>query len=190
MDYTTLSLSEVVTEFRAMARDTHAAFGSLSEGQLNWRPDETRWSIAQCFDHLLRANAEMFESMDAAIDSPHSRTIWQRIPLLPRLYGVMLIKSQGPETRRRFTAPRQARPASSAVEKNIIQRYVVHQHEAAERVRALEGRDVARVIMGSPFVSFITYSVLDGCRLIVAHQRRHFEQAQRVMQEPGFSEPP
>ena len=34
--------------------------------------------------------------------------------------------------------------------------------------------------MVSPFVSFITYSVLDGCRLIVTHERRHFEQARRV----------
>jgi hypothetical protein len=40
--------------------------------------------------------------------------------------------------------------------------------------------------MVSPFVAFITYSVLDGCRLIVTHERRHFEQARRVTQEPGF----
>ena len=53
-------------------------------------------------------------------------------------------------------------------------------------MRALAGRDVARIIMVSPFVSFITYSVLDGCRLIVTHERRHFEQARRVTQAPGF----
>jgi hypothetical protein len=40
--------------------------------------------------------------------------------------------------------------------------------------------------MVSPFVAFITYSVLDGCRLLVAHERRHFEQARRVTREPGF----
>jgi hypothetical protein len=53
-------------------------------------------------------------------------------------------------------------------------------------VRSLDGRDVARIIMVSPFASFITYSVLDGCRLIVTHERRHFEQARRVTQAPGF----
>jgi hypothetical protein len=45
---------------------------------------------------------------------------------------------------------------------------------------------VARIIMVSPFVSFITYSVLDGCRLIVTHERRHLEQARRVTQAPEF----
>ncbi len=53
-------------------------------------------------------------------------------------------------------------------------------------MQALDGRDARRIIMVSPFVSFITYSVLDGCRLIVAHERRHFEQARRVTREPEF----
>jgi hypothetical protein len=186
MRYTSLSLADVIAEFGTMAVDTDAVFGSLSERQLNWRPDQTRWSIAQCFDHLLNANAKMFESVDAAIRRPNAQTVWQRVPILPRLYGLMLIRSQAPETTRRMTAPRQARPSTSAIDRGIVQRFVAYQHEAAERVRALEGRDVDRIKMVSPFVSFITYSVLDGCRLIVTHQRRHFEQAYRVIREPGF----
>jgi hypothetical protein len=88
--------------------------------------------------------------------------------------------------KRKFTAPRKAAPASSAIDAQIIERFVAYQHEAAARVRSLEGRDLAAVIMTSPFVSFITYSVLDGCRLIVTHERRHFEQARRVTREPRF----
>jgi hypothetical protein len=40
--------------------------------------------------------------------------------------------------------------------------------------------------MTSPFVRVITYSVLDGWRLMLAHDRRHVEQAKRVMATPGF----
>jgi hypothetical protein len=50
--------------------------------------------------------------------------------------------------------------------------------------------DLARIIMVSPFVGFITYSVFDGCRIIVAHERRHLEQARRVTREPGFPSSP
>jgi hypothetical protein len=56
-------------------------------------------------------------------------------------------------------------------------------------VRSLTGRDAASTIMVSPFAAFITYSVLDGCRLIVAHARRHFEQARRVTEQQGFPPP-
>ena len=181
-DYTTLSLADVTAELSAIARDAQSVFGLLDEPQLNWRPDAARWSVAQCFDHLLNANREMFQAMNAAMDGSSPPTVWQRLPVLPRVFGRMLIRSQMPEATRKFTAPRRAEPASSAIDPRIIERFVAGQHEAAARVQTLDGR----VIMVSPFVSFITYSVLDGCRLIVTHERRHFEQARRVTQEPGF----
>jgi hypothetical protein len=184
-DYTALSLADVATEFSAIARDAQTVFGRFNEHQLNWRPDAASWSIAQCFDHLLNANREMFQAINAATDGSRA-TVWQRLPVLPRIFGLMLIKSQMPQAKRKFTAPRKSEPASSAIDPRIIERFVAYQHEAAARVRSLDGRDVARIIMVSPFVPFITYSVLDGCRLIVTHERRHFEQARRVTQEPRF----
>ena len=64
----------------------------------------------------------------------------------------MLIKSQMPEAKRKFTAPRQGRPGVERDRPRIIERFVAHQDEAAARVRALDGRDAARIIMVSPFV--------------------------------------
>ena len=185
-DYTTLSLADVTAELTAIAREAETVFGLFNEPQLNWRPDAARWSIAQCFDHLLNVNRQMFNAVDAATDGSRSPTVWQRLPILPRVCGSMLIKSQRPDVTRKFTAPRQAEPASSTIDSQIVARFVAAQHEAVARVRALDGRDVARIVMASPFVRFITYSVLDGCRLMVTHERRHFEQARRVSQEPGF----
>jgi hypothetical protein len=40
--------------------------------------------------------------------------------------------------------------------------------------------------MTSPFFNFLTYSVLDGWCVVVAHDRRHFEQARSVTQTKGF----
>jgi hypothetical protein len=187
-DYTTLSLADVGAELSAIARDTQSVFGLLDQQQLNWRPDATSWSVAQCFDHLLNANREMIQAIDAAMDGSRRPTFWQRLPLLPRVFGRMMIQSQMPSAKRKFTAPRKARPAWSAIDGRITERFVAHQHEAAARARSLDERDVAR-IMVSPFVRFITYSVLDGWRLIVTHERRHFEQARRVMQDPRFPSP-
>jgi hypothetical protein len=42
--------------------------------------------------------------------------------------------------------------------------------------------------MTSPFMRVITYSVLDGWRLVVAHNHRHIQQAKRVVQAQGFPE--
>ena len=152
-EYTTLSLADVDAEFAAIARDTQSVFGPLDEQQLNWRPNATSWSVAQCLDHLLNANREMLQAIDAAMDGSRPRTVWQRLPILPGVFGRMLIASQKPSTKRKFTAPRKIEPASSAIDRRIVERFVAHQHEAAARVRSLNGRDVAR-IMVSPFASF------------------------------------
>jgi hypothetical protein len=40
--------------------------------------------------------------------------------------------------------------------------------------------------MTSPFIRIVTYSVLDGWRLMVSHDRRHLEQARRVTESPEF----
>jgi hypothetical protein len=61
-----------------------------------------------------------------------------------------------------------------------------HNSEMSARLRALDERDLARVIMVSPFASFVVYSLLDGWRLIAAHNWRHVEQARRVIQSPAF----
>src|SRR5688500_14511672 len=86
-NFVALSLAEVVAEFSATARDTTAVFGRLDDRQLNWRPDVTRWSVAQCFDHLLSADREMFRALDAATDPARPPTLWQRVPVLPGVFG-------------------------------------------------------------------------------------------------------
>jgi DinB family protein len=183
--YTTLSREEIAEQFSAIARDAESVFGHYSALQLNWRPGPATWSIAQCFDHLLKADHEMSRAIDRALDRRAPRTVWQRLPLWPRLFGWMLITSQSPGGKQKYTAPASAQPAASNVDPHSVERFIAWQHTAIGVLRALSAEDTGR-IMVSPFVSRITYSVLDGYRLIAAHQRRHFEQAERVAQHSEF----
>ena len=185
MEYTTLPFAQVRAGLEAVAADTQSAFGALDARQLNWRPDATRWSVAQCFEHLLTANRLMVEAAQAALDGK-PRSIWQRLPVLPGVFGRMLIRSQAPQSTRKFTASPLATPASSDIAPDILQRFVTQNHELVRWLRGMDEARAARVVMTSPFVSFIVYSVLDGARLVLAHDHRHVEQARRVTQAPGF----
>ena len=186
MDYTTLSLADVRRGLEELAREAEATFGALTPGQLNWQPDAKRWSVAQCFDHLLTVNRMMFRAFDEALDQSRSRTLWQRVPVLPSYIGRMMVRSQAPDATRKFSAPAAARPATSAIPGDVVQRFIAQQREAATKVATLDERTTAQTIMSSPLLGIVTYSVLDGWRLIVAHGRRHFEQARRVTKTPGF----
>src|SRR5678816_4549116 len=100
MDYTTLSLAELRTALDEVARDAQVTFGGLDARQLNWRPDATRWSVAQCFEHLLAANGLMLQASADALNPASPRTFWQRAPFLPGVFGRLLIRSQTPESTR------------------------------------------------------------------------------------------
>jgi hypothetical protein len=128
----------------------------------------------------------MFEAAEDALTDGRPRTIWQRLPLLPGVIGRMMIRSLAPGKGRKLIAPPRARPATSDIAADVIQCFVGQHRDAVARIQGLDERHAERTIMTSPFVRVITYSVLDGWRLVVAHDRRHFEQARRVTQSAGF----
>lgn len=186
MDYRTLTIEQIRRELDQTTADVRAAFGGLDARQLNWRPSAAAWSVAQCLEHLVNTNREMCLAIDRASSPASPRTVWQRLPLVPRLYGRLMITSQAPDATRKFTAPPSARPSASEIDPRIIDRFEDGQHEVGQVMGSLAGRDPGRIIMVSPFARLITYSVLDGLRLIATHERRHFEQARRVVDAPGF----
>lgn len=185
-DYTTLSLADVREDLDAIARDIETTFGGLNTQQLNWRPDEQRWSVAQCFQHLLTADEMMLQAAAAALDGTAPGSVWRRLPGWPGFAGRALIRSQSPQATRKYVAPPSSRPAVSAIDCDVVRRFLQQLQSAAERAGALDEGFAARTIMTSPFLRVITYSVLDGWRLLLAHARRHVEQAERVTQASGF----
>jgi hypothetical protein len=108
------------------------------------------------------------------------------MPVLPGLFGKMLIKSQAPGSHQKFKAPTLAQPSASAIDPRVVDRFVANQRETISKLRQMEKLDLARIVLTSPFLKVIIYSALDAARLIVAHERRHFAQAQRVMETEGF----
>lgn len=185
-DFTQLTLSKLLAETEAIAADAQQAFGQLSLHQLNWQPSAAAWSVAQCLDHLLAANHAMFVPLDEAMAGTKPKRFFERLPVLPGLFGKLMIKVVSPNFKQKLKAPSAATPAASALDASIVNRFVRQQHEFMERLKRLEQLEALHIVMTSPFVSFVTYSLLDACRLIVAHERRHLAQAQRVLKTPGF----
>ena len=138
MDYTTLSLSEVRSGIAELVRDVEATFGSLDARQLNWRSDPSRWSVAQCFEHLLKMNALMLPAAEDALDASKPTSEWERLPFLPALFVPMMVRSQSPDARRKYTAPAPGRPSSSDIPSDIVQRYTEQQRVLVARLQAAD----------------------------------------------------
>jgi hypothetical protein len=185
IDYAALPLSSVSHALYDVVRDTQSTFGRLTDPQLNWRPDARQWSVAQCFEHLLTTNDLMLRDANEALRNP-GRSVWQRMPLLPAFLGRTLVRSQSPSATRKFRTTAAGQPSTSSISVDILRRFADQARDAAVWMESLDEGAATRTNMVSPFMRIIAYSVLDGCRLMVAHDRRHFEQARRVMATPGF----
>ena len=179
-------IDSLVNQADAIAVDVRRVFGSLTKEQLNWKPSAERWSVAQCFDHLITTNSGYLPIIDDVLAGQKKSSVWQKLSFLPSLWGKMLIKSLDPAQTRKMKAPKRFEPAQSDVSGSIINDFAAQQEKILEKIRATANLDLEHIVITSPAASFVTYSLMDAYRIIVVHERRHFQQAQRVTEESGF----
>lgn len=175
-----------VAELQAITEDAMKVFGNLKPAQLNWKPSAERWSVGQCFDHLIKTNDCFVPDMVKVAAGTYRSSLWARVSPLSGFFGRFVINSLDPSKGRKTKAPRVFAPAQSDIEPDVVVRFMKRQAEVVTYMRATEGVDLRRTIVTSPVSPVATYSLLDAYRIIVAHERKHFEQARRVTREEGF----
>lgn len=134
----------------------------------------------------MTTNATYFATFDAILAGTKKSTFWEKLPVFPGLFGKMLLKSVSPDSARKLKAPTIFQPAASNVDGAMVDRFLAQQEQVIRYMRAGESLDAAQIILTSPVASFVTYSLLDAFRIIVAHEQRHLLQAKRVTETPGF----
>jgi hypothetical protein len=102
-------LSTVLAEAALVGDETKRLFSRLSGEQVNWKPRAGEWSIGQCFDHLLISNRPYVPIFEEILAGRRRPRLWERMPLLPRLFGRLLINLLRPT---RVAGPRRGRPST------------------------------------------------------------------------------
>lgn len=185
MNYQTADLPSLIAAANAVAAETNSTFGHLSPSQLNWKPSAERWSVGQCFDHLINTNSGYFPVINGVLAGT-KQTFWQSMPILPGLAGKLLIKYVDPASTRKIKAPKRFAPAQSDIAASVINDFIAQQRSFVEKMQATGNLDLEKIVITSPAASAITYSLMDAYRIVVLHERRHFQQAKRVTEETAF----
>jgi hypothetical protein len=179
-------LDALLRDAKQIADDAHASFVALSASQLNWKPAAERWTIAQCFDHLITSNKGYLPIIESVRTGKKQTRFVERLPVLPGLAGKLLIKSLDPASTRKIRAPKKFEPAQSDISAGVIDDFVAQQGQLIEGMKSTSHLHLEKIVITSPALSFVAYSLLDAYRIIVTHERRHLQQAKRVTEEPGF----
>jgi len=179
-------LSNLIAAADNIAAEAQQTFGDLTVQQLNWKPNAESWGIGQCFDHLMTANESYFPIIEQIIKGEKPRTLWESLPVLPTFFGWMLIKYLSPESTKKLKAPDVFKPSSSDIDPNIINNFVRQQNQLTFLMKQTAGLDLRRTKITSPALRFVTYSLMDCYTIIVVHEKRHSQQARRVLNAEGF----
>ena len=179
-------LSNLIDELHAVSTDAGSSFGQLTTQQLNWKPSPDEWSVAQCLDHLITSNQGYIPIFNKLHRGEYKRSLKERLPVLPGLFGSLVLNAVKPETKRKLKAGKGFQPASSEISSDIVSRFEAQQKQIGELMKSNHELNLREVIITSPVLSIVTYSLLNAYRIIVAHDQRHVAQAKRVMAREGF----
>lgn len=174
-------IQDLTESIETVEKSARAEFGSLTADQLNWRPGEGRWSIGECLNHLMTANEPYLPIFDSVAHGTKTTTVWERLPLLPGLFGSLLLNAVKPETKRKSRAPKVFAPSPEPVDAQIVNRFCAQQQQLTAAIQRLSDADVDNVIVTSPVAGFITYSLRNALLIVVRHEERHLIQAQHVL---------
>jgi DinB superfamily len=179
-------LPALIADARAIAADAERTFGPLNGTQLNWKRRVDEWSVAQCLEHLIKIDAAYFPQFRLIEQGAYAPTWRDHAPWLARLFGSLILRAVQPASRRRFKSAKQVEPSAGTIDGDIVARFAVHQQEVIEHMTATCRRDLDTVVVTSMVAPIAFYSVLDAFRILVAHERRHLAQAERVTGADGF----
>ena len=178
-------INYITSEMQQVAEDARSTFGDLSNDQLNWKPAEASWSVAQCLDHIIKTNEQFYPEFANLASGSRRNTFWQNVSPLTGWGGRFLIKAVS-EDSKKAKAPSKTIVPPSDIDAGIVDKFTEHIAEVNAKIEAVADADPKKTVVTSPFLAVFTYSLDDAYTVLVEHSKRHIRQAKRVMAADGF----
>lgn len=181
-----ISIEELYARIERVSRDAEAEFAALTHEQLNRKLSPDSWSIAQCLDHIIVTNKRYIPQIEQVISGKKKKTFYEKLPLIPKLWGKLIIKTVSPGTERKTKTFKVFYPSSSGLPGTIVNDFTSHNYSLIELMKKTYSLDTENMIITSPVSSSIIYSLKDTFIILTLHEQRHLNQAKRVKGEFNF----
>lgn len=178
-------LSSLRATARPYIHEVRQLVEGIDEEKLAWTSEPGRWSMAQCFEHLVVTADSYHPRIAAAIDrypSSSASTSAFRQTWIGRRFVDMMRDTTG---ERRLKAPRPFRPSAQPAPGSAERLRASIQELDALLARA-SGADIVRARVASPAMPLLKLNLGEALELQVVHIARHLAQARRVREHAAF----
>ena len=172
-------------EYEVAKQEVRDLVAGLSDEQFNRRTDETRWSVAECVDHLIVVGSKMVPLMHAAARDGRAKGKLSDGPFRYSALGRWFDRQTGGDElppRSRLKVPKIYTP-SPAPDRSIEQTVAEFgelQDAFVSVIEESDGLDLRRIKVTSAVTRLLRLSLGIWLKALAGHQRRHLCQAERV----------
>ena len=156
-------------------------FHELTEEQLNQKPNESGWSIAQNMEHLIRVNESYFPIIESIHDGNYKIPFTGKVGFMVTFFGNMILKSVQPDRKKKTKTFPIWEPDSNKIITHILSRFYTHQSELKQIIMNSRNLLEKGAVISSPANKYIVYKLETAFDIIVAHEERHLEQSKEVL---------
>src|SRR5438270_6389657 len=153
----------------------------LTDKQLNWHPNGTAWSVAQCLDHLAQVNVLYTSALSEAVRGRKPKSGARTTAIHPGWLARWFIRTMEPPPRKKFQAQKRVMPVRDRRGDEVLQAFIAAHDEVRALIHDSQNLDLNRIRFRNPFVRIFHFTVGTGLLVISAHDRRHLWQARQVL---------
>ena len=173
-------------QLEVVLADAESLAGGLSDAQLAWRPAPSRWSIADCLNHLNVTVSKYLPRIDAMLAQGRAEGLTGRGPFRHPFVGNWFIRMMEPPPRRKLRVPGVFAPLPDQPAASLLPEFCRLRQLLLAQVAEADGLDLAAVRTSSPAARYFTLTLGQCFAALAAHDRRHLWQARQVREHPGF----
>jgi hypothetical protein len=168
-------------QFEQITKDAADLVAGLSEEEFNWRPAPGQWSVEECLSHLTMVGHVEVGHIERAIEDARSRGLTGSGPFEYSALERWIMRETEPPARTHRSTPKRFTPLHNQPVTAILPTFNHVQNMFILHIERADGLNLKRVKVVTPVSRFLKFSLGIAFAQAAAHERRHLEQARRVL---------
>lgn len=179
-------LAKHLSDLDASIQRAQALTAELDNDAFNWRVDDTRWSIAQCLDHLNKTSQVYLSKLPKTIGEAQRSGPFGPGETRRGIFARLFLYLTEPPPKARIKAPTAFVPEERFEKEDLVETYLTIHEELSDVMRSSDGLDLGKLKMPLPVIPQLQMRLGEIFAVLMAHERRHLWQAEQVAKGPGF----
>ena len=169
-----------IAEIDLVTEKFTGTFSDFTQEEMNFRPTEKVWSVAQNIEHIILLNSSYFGYFKEILNGTHS---------LPELENVETKTRESLIALKPFTDPRRIKrtdtwdmwqPAPGFIKKDFLPDFEQRQHDFKNHINDFEDLPLGETFIGYPGHLDLLFKLDDCIAFLIEHENRHWNQVVEI----------